>query len=823
MSENKTEDFHLKIDAHALVQLGEQLITDDEQALLELVKNSYDADAEWAKVKIASDYIPEEEDLAEPTSIGLIEVNDNGAGMSRKQLENGWLTISVSLKRLQKERKEPSPKFSRLPLGDKGLGRLGAAKLGQYLCVVTHNSKTAEGWALTFCWNDIQSGSSLETVPIHWRRVAATGSTGTTVRIMGLHDPAAWRQSSRVNRLKVKLSGLISPFKTFQNFDVILSIDSQEIDLQRISNSLRQTATCRFDYSWDGNTLRVEGKIKLIWFRKKDIEAYDSFIGRDEGFSLFSAIQETKNLKGFNLVRSDDKGWFITLNQTFFATDLFKNEEEDLSNPGPFNGSLDFFDLGGDVDSFAAFLDTTTDYKSLIKHLAQIYVYRDGFAVRMHSDWLGLGTAWTSQSGYYSLKPKNVIGFFDLSVESNPELAEKSDREGFTDNEAWRGFKLLSEKIRDVANQALNRLGKAGVKFLNQKRGTFATDEQLDDYGKLVEDFEKLLSRGDEVRSHLATHGETRMNAIRHIEAATRIVTLDLSESKTTREKAKNLLARIERAREEFEIDLKIIDSFTSELKAQSQLCAVIRRKIDEFEERTQIFHDMVAVGLSAQALTHDMPSILSHLDDHARGILKQSSKSDPDFSRIQRSSEIIKGGVESIGQMIEFVQPMLRGRRLSRRKAPISTFVQDFFNLRGARLTTKDITWQVDFTAADDFTISFNPGRFTQIIDNLVTNSEYWISHKFGSKKGGKLLMSISDPELIFSDNGPGILPDMEESLFELFTSGKPREEGNGLGLFITQQFLLRENCSISLSPDRNEDGRLFRFVIDFSAVKTE
>src|SRR6266480_2993361 len=45
-------DFKLRIDAHALVQLGEQLITDDEQALLEIVKNSYDADAEWARIRI---------------------------------------------------------------------------------------------------------------------------------------------------------------------------------------------------------------------------------------------------------------------------------------------------------------------------------------------------------------------------------------------------------------------------------------------------------------------------------------------------------------------------------------------------------------------------------------------------------------------------------------------------------------------------------------------------------------------------------------------------------------------------------------------------
>ena len=124
-------DFRLRIDAHALVQLGEQLITDDEQALLELVKNSYDADADWAKIRVISDYIPtREKDFVPPEAVGLIEIEDNGIGMDQKAVELGWLLISLSPKRLQKALGERTKKHGRLPLGDKGLGRLGAQKLG---------------------------------------------------------------------------------------------------------------------------------------------------------------------------------------------------------------------------------------------------------------------------------------------------------------------------------------------------------------------------------------------------------------------------------------------------------------------------------------------------------------------------------------------------------------------------------------------------------------------------------------------------------------------------------------------------------------------
>ena len=82
------------------------------------------------------------------------------------------------------------------------------------------------------------------------------------------------------------------------------------------------------------------------------------------------------------------------------------------------------------------------------------------------------------------------------------------------------------------------------------------------------------------------------------------------------------------------------------------------------------------------------------------------------------------------------------------------------------------------------DFEISFNPGRFNQVLDNLTMNSEYWIEQLFGINSGnGRITIEINDPELIFYDNGPGVRPDLEESIFDLFQRerNKPRETGLG------------------------------------------
>jgi signal transduction histidine kinase len=230
----------------------------------------------------------------------------------------------------------------------------------------------------------------------------------------------------------------------------------------------------------------------------------------------------------------------------------------------------------------------------------------------------------------------------------------------------------------------------------------------------------------------------------------------------------------------------------------------------------------MVGVGLSAQALAHDVPAMLHQLEDQAKSVHKLCKARPPEIEKLISAADEMRTSVGAVEQMIDFVRPMLRGRRLSRRRAQISEFMRSFFELRGARLISREIRWHFETEHMSDFDILFNPGRFTQVLDNLTTNSEYWIEQFYGPKSGkGKIFLEIHDPDLVFYDNGQGIRPDLEESIFGLFVSGKEVEEGSGLGLFITRQLLQRDNCTISLDTKRNEHGRLYRFIINFSGAK--
>ena len=148
MSDN-SKSYIFEVHPSVIFELGQELITDDYQALSELAKNSYDADAGRVDISIRTDKWYKLEggaavELGGPTEgalRGMIEVADTGSGMTEDDIARGWLTISASRKRDMKASGQKTGR-GRTPLGDKGLGRLGAQRLGRALEMRT---KTLDG------------------------------------------------------------------------------------------------------------------------------------------------------------------------------------------------------------------------------------------------------------------------------------------------------------------------------------------------------------------------------------------------------------------------------------------------------------------------------------------------------------------------------------------------------------------------------------------------------------------------------------------------------------------------------------------------------
>jgi hypothetical protein len=160
---------HLKVGAHVLVQLGSELVTDAEQAILECVKNSYDADAPWCRIEIDTKESGTATEIgpatlrkfnapSETVSVeildthgrpvlagtkiaadatverrlhysGRITIEDKGDGLSPDKIRDSWLVISHSGKRATQGFQKLKTNLGRTPLGDKGLTAL--AKTGE--------------------------------------------------------------------------------------------------------------------------------------------------------------------------------------------------------------------------------------------------------------------------------------------------------------------------------------------------------------------------------------------------------------------------------------------------------------------------------------------------------------------------------------------------------------------------------------------------------------------------------------------------------------------------------------------------------------------
>jgi signal transduction histidine kinase len=197
---------HLRFAPSILVRLGEELIPHPDQGVIELARNSYDADARTCRVELTS----------AGRGGGTLRVSDDGIGMTRDEIERGFLVLGRSLK--TRSRRTPG---GRLQVGDKGLGRLAAMRLGDAATVRTRpKAEPGVEYAITFDWTAFEYADTVESVPIDVRRSQTGASQGTDIEVSGLRARFGRRE---VQRLARGLLLLADPFAHERGFRPTLS------------------------------------------------------------------------------------------------------------------------------------------------------------------------------------------------------------------------------------------------------------------------------------------------------------------------------------------------------------------------------------------------------------------------------------------------------------------------------------------------------------------------------------------------------------------------------------------------------------------------
>lgn len=840
---------HFDISAAVVKQLGEELVSDEITALIELVKNAYDADASYANVVVDTNNRPLEdlffsEERKNPSQPGYILIEDDGIGMDAGEIEKGWLTISFSTKRQMRREGVLTPIKKRTPLGEKGLGRLSTQRLGNRLEMFTTKDsslveKTDENrsYHVAFDWSDFSEDKSLTAVPVYFEPlVESKAKRGTKLIITNLREPGVWLGESSQQKLLGQLSQLIFPFEEVRPFNVYLTINGARFDLQTISSMLRDVSLSRFEFSFDqkgDRKLRLNGKIKLPRLRglgeeKEDI--YNRILAKDQGRAFYKYLTDKHNkfsISGVEYIGSD--GWFISFSHTSDFSSVggwVLDKNNDFASPGQFHGEIDeFFFRGVNLEPLEDVYSKAADYKDFVGQHVGVRIYRDGFGIRPYGfegyDWLNLGGGQTSGRSFYGLRPRNVIGYVALTARENSQLQEKTDREGFVDSPYSRNFFLIMQKFVDVLDVLFNNLRRSYNEFkklyATQQSGQVFSDnvfEEIRQTSSAAQVIEKQVTKLDQGLDQITDSVQEIVTRIQQtpILATQEEIRLSpiLSEAGEKLSEARNVVH-----------ELRALLSRLRNLEARS---IALEAEMGILEDQLTQFSELAGLGLTAEALSHEIHTVADRLAEKTKQLTEAIRTKKVTDGDVVTYTEYVHTAISALRKQLSHLAPSLRYVRETKDQISLLDFfdeVRDFYTGRSGRLKGSGIKILLE-QPFDNFTIVINKGKLTQIIDNLILNSEYWLKEAVRRKEITDPTISIRSeyPFVSIFDNGIGIDHSIENSLFQPFVTTKPKNIGRGLGLFIVRELLDSSGCSIMLLPDRNRFDRRYIFQIDLTGV---
>lgn len=410
--------------ARLMPQIGDQLIKNESIALLELVKNAYDADAPDVWVEMWD---------IDKTDKGKIIVKDNGDGMDLSIVENSWMEIGTDNKKnllddyILNDKKSA---LGRLPMGEKGIGRFGVHKLGSKITLITRMQGRKEV-VVKIDWTSFDKFDYLEQVPItviEREPEYFTGQQkGTYIEITELKN--VWTRG-KLRDVYRSIMSLQSPFESIQSFNVVFETNHKEwleglLTVDRIKNDALFFA----DVSIEGNEiteLKYEFKPWKVLNKLEEKQVVRTHIEM--------CREERENKK--KILKKIDLGLF---------------------DIGKVRMKLMIFDLDNTILSYG--VSDKKGLKEYLKNNGGIAVYRDNIRIYEYgdsgNDWLQLESKRINAPGT-TLSSKITIGAIYLNRQDSGSLIEKTNREGFVENEAFEEFRYAIvnaiEKIQTLRN-----------------------------------------------------------------------------------------------------------------------------------------------------------------------------------------------------------------------------------------------------------------------------------------------------------------------------------------------------------------------------------
>lgn len=859
-------ELHFKTNVQLKSIIGKDLINDDNIAILELVKNSFDADAKRVNVTYLN-LKNNDDELTQSFSnkTSRLIIQDDGLGMDLEDIQDKWLNIAYS------EKKSNKKQHNRRMAGAKGVGRFSCDRLGEYLNLYAKTKDDNKYLKLSIDWKLFEiedEKKEIQSIPLKFQYLSKNEienlgfkafDNGVLLEVIKLRSSWAypikdksgntikWDTEKFVD-LKKYLEKLINPNQAFQNDDFGIYISTPEFIKE--------------------NDLRNE---------------YEKFIGKVE-----NRIFDKLDFKSTSIeTRTQDGGKIIYTELKDKGDTIFWLKEKNPYYPSIKNVKISIYYLNPYAK---AFFTKQTGIQSV--NYGSIFLFINGFRISPYgdvgNDWLGLDQRKAQKTRSF-LGLRDIIGQIEILDELN-DFQIISSREGIVRNDNYKDL-TNSERNDSFYYKAHRRLERYVVEGLNwdssiydNKDPQFKEIEQKIISGKAKEN--ELIFREDDQTKQRRTYGaihsiiSARVNDVIELYINENLITQKIEEEKQKSEREFQQLiedfdnkkidsetlgrilqrkaeqnAELEKQLKEFakystnEATTKAIlelQNYKKTVEEQTILIEKLQYELDDLKNQKQSAEktakeykekaEKAEVDLSiekeknlyllatrrtlspdADGLIHTIKINNIEIRDGIDNIIDDLTEDDFDINNLIERLGFLKLNAERSLKMTEFVTRSDLKEDIEKKDVDLVSYIQEYISLYGETFSDKiSFEFKVNNSYLNKNISVLN---LSIILDNLISNSIKWgaenILIEFNNTSDKQL-------ELIFSDDGDGLsnkFLDKHKRIFELSVRDIPTNgmNGSGIGLFYTKNLLNDMNSEIDfIGNNLKLSGASFKLIFN-------
>ncbi|ATH70836.1 sensor histidine kinase [Bacillus altitudinis] len=795
-----------RVSARTARLIGRENVTNADGAIIELVKNCYDADSNMAFVILDIKYsgVPNkltvddldlfksDEEVLELvnslyTRVNLLEfrikdaysetefnklsdllqrfnsiyIIDNGSGMTDDIIESYWMTIGTN----NKENNIYS-NGGRIVTGAKGIGRFALDRLGSRTQLLTLPSEKKIGYNWNVDWEDFENEEVLNDVnaelselinpQLYKELIKLLGinhtslveelkdnlPSGTIMKISCLRDK--WNKRM-INNLYKSLETLIPPSE--QKIFKIYLYDTKNSELYgKVENNINDD----FDYKVTAS-LNDQQEVKIRIYRNE----FNSELFPQEFF--------TSNI-GKNFTQIDfEKGY---VEDTYSLQQLIPGYKGySYADIGNFEFTLYFMKKSYQRNDKRMYFYKDFNFALRSEWLEKfngIKLFRDMFRIRPYGeigstsfDWLNLGersekspAAPSHKSGRWRVRPYQVSGSITISRLTNINFEDKSSREGLQENETFSFFKTVIIGIIDV----------------------FEKDRQT-----IMRELRRIYER----------HNEREQN------------------NKKAKKLAQNILNKDKKDYSNIDYE-KFKDSPDLQTRFLAQRVLDFDKEKEELISEIKMLRALASTGLAITSFGHELKNISANIEPRTEELIEVLQDIIPSNTLNKQNDDNPYFLIEEFREQdrrlknwLDFSLDAIRKDKRRRHKVDLYEIFKNFQRVWKKSLSYSHAELTVPESSIERFVIKLFPIDIDSIFNNLIANSFDAFQRPDAT---GERKINISFYEenkkaiVIYEDSGPGLSKDIKNAndIFESFFTTKRdslgREIGTGLGMWIVK-----------------------------------